>query len=69
MANNITNLMLKGVGIGTHGALVLCDLLSRENGGLNSLKTAALISSLPLILVYFMMAASLLISFKKYGVK
>ena len=45
MANSITNLMLKGVGIGTHGALVLCDLLSRENGSLNSLKALYLSSN------------------------
>ena len=38
-SNNITNLMLKGAGIGAHGAIVLCNLLSRENGALNSLRS------------------------------
>lgn len=50
-------------------ALVLLPIALMMVGGLDSLKTAALISALPLILVYFMMAASLLVSFKKYGVK
>ena len=42
-SNEITNLMLKGAGIGTHGALVLCNLLSRS--GLNSLKSLYLSSN------------------------
>jgi BCCT family betaine/carnitine transporter len=48
-------------------ALVLLPIALMLVGGLDSLKTAALISALPLIIVYVIMAASLLLSFRKYG--
>jgi BCCT family betaine/carnitine transporter len=48
-------------------ALIILPIALMLVGGLNSLKTAALISALPLVFVYLMMAASLLLSFKKYG--
>ena len=50
-------------------ALILLPIGLMLVGGLDSLKTAALISSLPLLFVYVMMGASLLLSFKKYGTK
>ncbi len=49
--------------------LILLPIALMLVGGLDSLKTAALISAVPLIFVYLMMAASLIISFKKYGTK
>jgi len=50
-------------------ALILLPIALMLVGGLDSLKTAALISAVPLIFVYIMMAWSLILSFKKYGVK
>jgi BCCT family betaine/carnitine transporter len=50
-------------------ALILLPIALMLVGGLDSLKTAALISAVPLIMVYVMMAASLILSFKKYGIK
>ena len=48
-------------------ALILLPIALMLVGGLDSLKTAALISAVPLLFVYVMMAASLLLSFKRYG--
>jgi BCCT family betaine/carnitine transporter len=50
-------------------ALILLPIGLMLVGGLDSLKTAALISSMPLLFVYVMMGASLLLSFKKNGTK